>query len=661
LIIILVPLTACNSAVQSTQTPEAESTEPQAEGSNDNTLLFLGNKNIAPIVYLDGTTPAGVVVDIVHALAKHIPQPIEIRAMDWSEAQTLVAQGKADVLIQINQTEEHKKIYDFSDPLLESHFSIFTGTNRMGITGLSSLQGLRVGIEKGGLPQQLLEKDPQVQLVIIPNFLDGFKMLNDGSIDAVVVDYRVGSYVIAQNNLRNIKITGDPISSSYSSFAVKKGNTKLLSEINHALQLIKADGTYQRILDNWKSTEVVFQTQEQITQEIYSFTIVILLILFLISVIWIVSIRKELARRKAAEEKLREQYSTSRDTINNANALIFSVDRHYRYTSFNQGHVATMKALYGVEIEQGHKILEYMSVAEDREAAKRNLDRVLTGEQIVEEAFSGEELRSRRYFIVSHSPIKTEEGEIIGVAVLSQDITERKRSEETLNRLNRELRAISNCNKTLMRAVDEQTLLNDVCRIICDEAGHRLVWVGYAEHDETKTVRPVAWMGFDNGYIVNARVSWADDTERGRGPGGTAIRSGKIVYIQDFTTDPRMEPWRENALQRGYRSAIALPLKDVNADVFGVLLIYSMEIDAFTSEEIRLLEELAGDLAFGIVVLRTRAERKRAEETLRKRNEELERFEQATIGRELKMIELKKRIAELEEKYHDKKGDRYES
>ena len=214
--------------------------------------------------------------------------------------------------------------------------------------------------------------------------------------------------------------------------------------------------------------------------------------------------------------------------------------------------------------------------------------------------------------LVNAEPEYDEIGEIEQVIVSFIDITARKQAEQALHRLNRELRAISNCNQVLVRAEDEQVLLNDICRIICNEAEYRLVWVGYAEHDDAKSVRPVAWAGFDSAYVANAQLSWADDTERGRGPGGTAIRSGEIVYIQDFTTDPRMAPWRENALQRGYRSVIALPLKDRKdgtANVFGVLLIYSTETHAFTPDEIRLLEELSGDLAFGIMVLRTRTER----------------------------------------------------
>jgi light-regulated signal transduction histidine kinase (bacteriophytochrome) len=80
-----------------------------------------------------------------------------------------------------------------------------------------------------------------------------------------------------------------------------------------------------------------------------------------------------------------------------------------------------------------------MSVPEVRVTAKRNLDKALAGNLLVEEAYSGEELRSRQYFQVSHSPIKTEEGEIIGVAMLAQDMTERKRAEDEVNELNRDL------------------------------------------------------------------------------------------------------------------------------------------------------------------------------------------------------------------------------
>ena len=201
--------------------------------------------------------------------------------------------------------------------------------------------------------------------------------------------------------------------------------------------------------------------------------------------------------------------------------------------------------------------------------------------------------------------------------VIIRDITERKNAEKEQQRLHRNLKAISNCNQTLLRAMDENTLLKEICRIICDEAGYRLAWVGYAEYKKGKPIRPVAWAGFDSGYIANTKLSWSDETERGRGPAGIVIRSGEIIYVQDFTTDPLMTPWRDSALQHGYRSGIALPLKDENRNVFGVLMIYSATPNAITTDEIWLMEELAGNLAFGITSLRERAELRRVKEELK--------------------------------------------
>ncbi|TXT40191.1 MAG: putative PAS/PAC sensor protein [Comamonadaceae bacterium] len=186
----------------------------------------------------------------------------------------------------------------------------------------------------------------------------------------------------------------------------------------------------------------------------------------------------------------------------------------------------------------------------------------------------------------------------------------RRQAEESLRRLNRELQAISHCNQILVRAVDEPTLLNAICRIVCEEAGYCMAWVGYAEQNEAKSLLAVAKAGIEAGYLQQASYTWADDTPLGQNPCGVAIRTGETICIDDLTDDVwAMAPWREAALQRGYRSCIALPLKDEHTCTFGVLGIYSTEAHAFTLEERRLMADLVGDLAFGIVALRTRAER----------------------------------------------------
>ena len=186
-------------------------------------------------------------------------------------------------------------------------------------------------------------------------------------------------------------------------------------------------------------------------------------------------------------------------------------------------------------------------------------------------------------------------------------------SKTTMERLTRELRAVSTCNQVLMRANDEPTLLKEVCQIICNQAGYRMAWVGFAEHDSEKTVRPASIAGIDDGYVHAAQITWAD-TERGRGPIGQAIRTGQPVCFQDFAHDLRSIPWRDEALRHNYHSVASFPLKKQNAETFGALNIYSEKVDAFTPSEMNLLKGLADDLACGITVLRSRIELKQAQE-----------------------------------------------
>ena len=124
------------------------------------------------------------------------------------------------------------------------------------------------------------------------------------------------------------------------------------------------------------------------------------------------------------------------------------------------------------------------------------------------------------------------------VVTTFHDITAQKLADESLRRLNRELRAISSCNQILMRADDEKTLLKDICRKIADESGHRLVWVGYAETGDAKTLRPVAWAGAEDESLEQIWFAQAD-TESAQGPCETAVRSGKTAFIQDLAAERR--------------------------------------------------------------------------------------------------------------------------
>ncbi|UCG61515.1 MAG: GAF domain-containing protein [Candidatus Zixiibacteriota bacterium] len=197
---------------------------------------------------------------------------------------------------------------------------------------------------------------------------------------------------------------------------------------------------------------------------------------------------------------------------------------------------------------------------------------------------------------------------------LKTEIAEHQQTTLTLRRTARALEVLSESNQALVRAKSESELLEKICEIIVGIGRYRLVWVGYAESGPDKRVRPVSQAGFEEGYLDTLNISW-DDVERGRGPTGTAIRTGEPSISKDIMTDPRFSLWRAEASKRGYASSIALPLRS-GEKVLGALNIYAAEPDAFDENEVELLKELGDDLTFGIMSLRTEAKRLAAEEAL---------------------------------------------
>ena len=223
---------------------------------------------------------------------------------------------------------------------------------------------------------------------------------------------------------------------------------------------------------------------------------------------------------------------------------------------------------------------------------------------------------------------RTREGQIRQVAVTAQilevsgrpvyhciwrDITERKQAEQRVHELNLMVKASGAINALMVRERDRQRLLAEACKILVETRGYQFAWIGQVAPGPKRVV-PTARAGKDAGYLDAVTITW-DETPTGQGPMGTAIRTGQAVACQDTATDPRSGPWREEATARGFASVAAVPLIH-DLRVLGAVAVYSVRTGAFNAEELELLKELAGDLAFALQSIEHEQERKRAEASL---------------------------------------------
>ena len=201
------------------------------------------------------------------------------------------------------------------------------------------------------------------------------------------------------------------------------------------------------------------------------------------------------------------------------------------------------------------------------------------------------------------------------------DITDRVNTEAKLKKTNAVLQIRTACDKALVRADDEQTLLHSVCTTAVEAGGYRMAWIGMVENHGSGSLRPVAVAGIEDGYLNAVRSTWSA-IERGQGPSGVAVRTGKPVVAQNIATNPIVGLWIGEALRRGYAAMLAIPIS-CDGKVIGALMINSSRPEDFAPDEVSVFAELAANLGVRLDAIRAKELRLHAETELRAREQEL--------------------------------------
>ena len=305
---------------------------------------------------------------------------------------------------------------------------------------------------------------------------------------------------------------------------------------------------------------------------------------------------QDVTTERRTEESLRESERRFSDMLANVQMISVMVDRDARITYCNDYLLHLTD--YRREEVIGRDWFELFRPGSS--VPKANFVALLANQPEAWHRDSEIRTRSgeRRFIRWNNSVLRSGLGDVIGTASIGEDITDQKRAEIKIKRLNRVYAVLSGINTLIVRVRDRGELFREACRIAVEAGQFPLVWVAIADpHDQR--VKAVAWSGDERGFLQLTRPTVGVSGLGKAGLSAQAIEKRIPVVCNDVEADGSAMRYAKGALERGYRSAAAFPLV-VGGTAIGTLVLYAAEAGFFDDEEMKLLVELADDISFAL-------------------------------------------------------------
>jgi len=329
----------------------------------------------------------------------------------------------------------------------------------------------------------------------------------------------------------------------------------------------------------------------------------------------LISMQRELIKKS----QLQEMQTIELQTINNS--LQESEEKYRAIVDAYDGFIYICSKDFRIEF-MNNRLIERTgrnATGEYCYKALHNLDSICDW-CVNKEVFQGESVtweikspKDGRWYECSNSPIFNSDGTVSKQAMIN-DTTERKLSEQRIQRLNNLYAALNECSQAILHCTSEEELFEQICRNAVQRGGLLMAWVGLFD-PETGMVSPVASFGEGIEYLHNINISVDADNPTGRGPTGSAIRNKQPFWCQDYQNDPVTVPWHQRGRQFGWKASASLPLYK-NGSVIGALTIYAAEMNAFDETSCHLLYKMSIDVSHALDNFIREKARKGSEEAL---------------------------------------------
>jgi PAS domain S-box-containing protein len=533
-------------------------------------LLFVGDKDYPPLTYFDNQQPAGMAVDVVKALAGPMKRPIRIELMDWTAAQQMVLNGQADAVLEMSASEEREKLYDFASTTFTHQFGFVMRNGSSPTWNINDLKGKNVGATSGGFPRAFLASRPDLHLITIDNYEDGFNRLKTQKLDAMAVDLWVAAYLIERGKVSGVSIVGEPFAIAHAAIAVKKGNTTLAREITSGIDKLRAEGTLSKIEDTWRPQEIVFASRQKIKSLVELAVGIFLAVLLTALFLWVVTLKKQIGLRKQTESALRENEEHLRNLTRAAFEGI-AISENGRLLDVND----QMLAMFGYQRNELIGMMIPDLVAPE--------SRAIVTEAIQSGRESTYEHRLLRkdgssFFAEARAQVAHIGGRKLRMTAL-RDITERKLSEELTGTQSKVLEMIAR-GEPLIKTLDA------LLRMIEAQSPEMLCSILLLEPDGIHVRHAAApslpreYLDAVNGYAIGPCA----------GSCGTAAYRREPVFVSDIATDPLWADYKHLALPYGLLACWSTPILDAQRHVLGTFATFYRTKGLPTKRHLSLIE-----------------------------------------------------------------------
>lgn len=329
----------------------------------------------------------------------------------------------------------------------------------------------------------------------------------------------------------------------------------------------------------------------------------------------ITSFSLDITKSKEAEEKIRQSEKKYRNIFENVIDVVFQTTLDGTIMDVSpsaEGLVGlTREQLIGTRVE----LLYYDQTDKEKGESLPSAMRKNNGEvkdfELRFRSATGEPI----YISVNARLIREANGNPMHIDGMFRNITESKKAEDEINRLNRLYQFISRINESMLKLDSKEEILAEACNIAVDVGKFQMAWFGTYDEQNDK-ISPTTWAGFEDGFFKSIGDS-GFKVSTSSIPSARAIRAQSHFYYNDIEHDTSIpDAIKKEMLKRNYRSAISLPVF-IDSKIIGAFVLLMSEPFFFTEEELRLVKDVTDNITYALDKIEIRDLRKKAETKLR--------------------------------------------